>query len=70
MAGQARWAIQAVQANLPPSDRLLYYAGIGALAMGGVLEWPVALVAGAGVWVASRAAEHRSGGAIAVHTAG
>ncbi|MEV8516844.1 hypothetical protein [Dactylosporangium sp. NPDC051484] len=33
---------------------LLYYGGVGALAALGVLEWPVALAAAAGVWVATR----------------
>jgi hypothetical protein len=61
VAARARWATQAAQANLPPADRLLYYGGVGALALGGVLEWPVALIAGAGVWVASRAAERQRG---------
>ena len=51
---QTRWAAQAVLANLPPVERLLYYGGLGVLATVGVLEWPVAAVVGAGVWVAGR----------------
>jgi hypothetical protein len=52
---QTRWAAQAVLANLPPVERLLYYGGLGVLATVGVLEWPVAAAVGAGVWVAGRA---------------
>jgi hypothetical protein len=44
----------AVRDNLPKNDRLLYYGGLGALAAFGVVDWPVALVVGTGVWVASR----------------
>lgn len=33
---------------LPPPDRLAYYAGLGAIAAFGVIDWPVALVIGAG----------------------
>jgi hypothetical protein len=62
VAARARQAAHRARADLPPTDRLLYYGGIGALALGGVLEWPVALIAAAGVWVASRAGEHRRGG--------
>jgi hypothetical protein len=51
---QTRWAAQAVLSNLPPVERLLYYGGLGVLATVGVLEWPVAAVVGAGVWVAGR----------------
>lgn len=51
---QTRWAAQVMRANLPPVERLVYYGGLTALAVAGVLEWPVVAVAGAGVWVASR----------------
>jgi hypothetical protein len=61
MAAQTRWAAQAARANLPPADRLLYYGGVGAMALLGVLEWPVAVVAAAGLWIASRAAERQRG---------
>jgi hypothetical protein len=57
-AAQAKWA---ARANLPPRDQLLYYGGLGLLAVVGVLEWPVAAAVGAGVWVAGRA--RRGGGA-------
>ncbi|HEX6871035.1 MAG TPA: hypothetical protein VF163_08055 [Micromonosporaceae bacterium] len=52
--GQVRWAAQAVRANLPSTDRLLYYGGLGALVAFGVLEWPVAAAVGAGVWLSAR----------------
>jgi hypothetical protein len=51
---QTRWAAQALGSNLPSVERLLYYGGLTAMAIVGVVEWPVAAVAGAGVWVASR----------------
>jgi hypothetical protein len=43
-----------VQRYLPPTGRMLYYAGLGALAALDVLSWPVAAAIGGGVWVASR----------------
>jgi hypothetical protein len=46
--------------HVPPTDQLLYYGGLGLLAFVGVVEWPVAAVAGLGVFVASRSG-HRSG---------
>jgi hypothetical protein len=39
---------------LPPRDQLLYYTGLGAAAVMGVIEWPVAIAIGAGVVVAQR----------------
>ena len=59
VVAQARWAAQAARATLPPADRMLYYGGVGAMAVVGVLEWPVAVVAGAGLWIAGRAAERQ-----------
>ncbi|MFB9179429.1 hypothetical protein ACFFX1_14925 [Dactylosporangium sucinum] len=47
-------AVERVRAAVEPRPgRLLYYGGVGALAVLGVLEWPVALAAAAGVWVAT-----------------
>lgn len=46
---------RAVGSNLPPRGKLLYYAGLGALAAFEVVSWPVAAAIGTGVWVASRA---------------
>jgi predicted flap endonuclease-1-like 5' DNA nuclease len=40
--------------DLPPADELAYIAGIGALAVVGVVEWPVAVVLGAGHALANR----------------
>lgn len=34
--------------RLPPPERLVYYAGLGLLAVFEVVEWPVALVIGIG----------------------
>ena len=51
---QTVWAAQTVRSFLPPADRLLYYGGLGTAAVIGALEWPVAVAAGAGVWVATR----------------
>jgi hypothetical protein len=60
MAEQTRWAAQALRANLPPTERLLYYGGLGLMVGVGSLELPVAVAVGAGVWVAGRAGERRS----------
>ncbi len=60
-AAQTRWAAQAVRANLPPTERLLYYGGLGVMATVGVLEWPVAAAVGVGVWLAGRAGARSPG---------
>jgi len=52
--GSAMWAAQTLRIYLPPRERIAYYGGLGLMAAVGVLDWPVALAAGAGVWVASR----------------
>jgi hypothetical protein len=54
-------AAQAVRANLPPTERLLYYGGLGLMATVGVLEWPVAAAVGVGVWLAGRTGAGRRG---------
>ena len=36
------------------AKRLLWYGGLGALATIGILDWPVALVVGAGTLIAAR----------------
>jgi len=47
---------------LPSPERLVYYAGLGALAVVGMIEWPVAVAIGAGTVVAQRAGrQHRHG---------
>jgi hypothetical protein len=49
-------AAQVTQSFLPPPQRLVYYAGLGALAALEVVEWPVAVAIAAGTAVASRTA--------------
>ena len=39
---------------LPPPERMAYYAGLGALAVFQVIEWPVAVAIGAGTALAGR----------------
>lgn len=34
--------------SLPPLEKLAYYAGLGGAAAFGIIEWPIALVAGVG----------------------
>jgi hypothetical protein len=61
-------AVDTVQSSLPPVERLAYYAGLGALAALGIIEWPVAAAIGAGTMLAKRAlkreapAEHEHDG--------
>ncbi|GAA2596108.1 hypothetical protein GCM10010399_28370 [Dactylosporangium fulvum] len=57
---QAKWTARTLAAAvpLPEPRRLLYYGGIGALAALGILEWPVAAVAAAGVWIATHTDGH------------
>lgn len=40
--------------TLPPPNRLIYYAGLGFLAVLEVVEWPVALIVGAGHMLADQ----------------
>jgi hypothetical protein len=39
---------------LPPPERLVYYAGLGLLAVFEVVEWPIALVVGTGHMLADQ----------------
>jgi hypothetical protein len=39
---------------LPPRDQMLYYGGLGAAAVVGVIEWPVAIAVGAGLAIVQR----------------
>jgi hypothetical protein len=52
---QVRTTATAVKGNLPSTTQVLYYGGLGALAVGGMIDWPVALAVGAGTLVAQRA---------------
>ncbi|GAA0941100.1 hypothetical protein GCM10009550_11020 [Actinocorallia libanotica] len=54
--GLAAAAGRTVSGSLPPKERLGYYAGLGALAAVGVIEWPVAAVIGVGMAIARRTA--------------
>ncbi len=40
--------------KLPPAERLAFYGGLGALAVVGALEWPVAAAIGAATVIARR----------------
>ncbi|MFC4534312.1 hypothetical protein [Sphaerisporangium dianthi] len=54
-------AMETARTFLPPPDRLLYYGGLGLLAALGMIEWPIAVVVGAGTIVAARASKQRQG---------
>jgi hypothetical protein len=47
-------AANVAQSFLPPPERLVYYAGLGALAALEVVEWPVAVAIAAGTAIAGR----------------
>ncbi len=55
-AAAGRTVAGSVSGRLPSKERLGYYAGLGALAAVGVIEWPVAAVIGVGMAVARRTA--------------
>ncbi|GAA4191665.1 hypothetical protein AB0C10_36010 [Microbispora amethystogenes] len=48
-------AMDVARTFLPPPERIMYYGGLGALAVLGILEWPVAAAIGAGTMIAQRA---------------
>lgn len=48
-------AVDAARSFLPPPERIAYYGGLGALAVAGLLEWPVAAAIGIGTIIAQRA---------------
>jgi hypothetical protein len=54
-----RTVVEDVVSTARRPDALLYYGGLAGLAVLGVLEWPVAAVAGLGVAVASGARHAR-----------
>lgn len=47
-------AVAGARSILPPPERMAYYAGLGALAVFGVIEWPVAAAIGAGTVIVRR----------------
>lgn len=51
------WTARTVASAVPQPKQLLYYGGVGVLAALGMLEWPVALAAAAGVWVATHSGQ-------------
>ncbi|WP_225829959.1 hypothetical protein [Streptomyces sp. NK08204] len=50
MATTARAATSRLPGN-PPVKDLAFYGGLGALAVAGALEWPVALAVGGATWL-------------------
>ena len=48
-------AVDVVRSFLPAPERVAYYGALGALAVFGVLDWPVAAAIGAGTVIAQRA---------------
>ncbi|MEV0132532.1 hypothetical protein AB0H83_29230 [Dactylosporangium sp. NPDC050688] len=57
MVTNAEWTARTVASAVPQPKQLLYYGGVGVLAAVGMLEWPVALAAAAGVWVATHSGQ-------------
>ncbi|WP_157530907.1 hypothetical protein [Microtetraspora niveoalba] len=47
-------AVDVARSFLPPPERVIYYGGLGALAVLGVIEWPVAAAIGVGTVLAQR----------------
>ncbi|MFC0864470.1 hypothetical protein ACFHYQ_19445 [Sphaerimonospora cavernae] len=47
-------AVDIARTFLPPPERLAYYGGLGALAVLGLIDWPVAAAIGAGTLIAQR----------------
>ncbi|MEU7450659.1 hypothetical protein [Streptosporangium roseum] len=56
---EAGHAVDVARSLLPPPERLIYYGGLGALAVVGAIEWPVAAAIGVGTLVAQRARAER-----------
>jgi hypothetical protein len=53
-------AVDVVRSFLPAPERVAYYGALGALAVFGVLDWPVAAAIGAGTMIAQRARKKNS----------
>lgn len=51
-------AVHKVREVLPPPTQLAYYGGLGLLAVFEVVEWPVVVMAAAGMIVVQRAVKH------------
>jgi hypothetical protein len=47
-------AVRAARNVLPTPTRLVYYGGLGAMAVAGVIEWPVAVAIGLGTAIGQR----------------
>ncbi|MER6130350.1 hypothetical protein ABT173_49030 [Streptomyces sp. NPDC001795] len=54
-------AATALLPGRPPAKDLVFYGGLGALAVAGALEWPVALAVGGATWLV-RSTRARGGG--------
>jgi hypothetical protein len=54
-------AVDVARSFLPPPERLAYYGGLGALAVAGVVSWPVAAAIGVGTVIAQRGRAERPG---------
>lgn len=54
LVSRAGEAASAIRSALPPPTQLAYYSGLGALAISGIVEWPVALAIGAGTVIAQQ----------------
>ncbi|MGW0446802.1 hypothetical protein ACWDWV_15720, partial [Streptosporangium sandarakinum] len=57
---EAGHAVDTARSLLPPPERLVYYGGLGALAVAGLIEWPVAAAIGVGTVIAQRARRERA----------
>lgn len=45
---EVRLGDNVVRVELPPVDKLVFYAGVAGLAAFGVIEWPIAVITGVG----------------------
>lgn len=54
-------AVDVAKSILPPPERVAYYGALGALAVFGVVEWPVAAAIGMGTVIAQRARRNGNG---------
>jgi hypothetical protein len=47
---------------IPPAKDLAFYGGLGAMAVAGALEWPVALAVGGATWLVRSGRKEKHGG--------